>query len=142
MTSEEMKKAIEFILDQQAKAEVRQAQAEIRQAQAEARQAQFEIQSKEQIEFVLKERAKTESIIQSVMEVVREMARGIAQLTVNAENDRNAAIRERNNLWDAIIKIEDQADKDRKQMKESVENLSNIVAGIHTRVSKLEDKQL
>lgn len=135
MNSDELKKAIEFILDQQAKAEIRQ-------AQAEARQAQFEIQTKEQMEFVLKEHAKTESLIQSVMEVVREMAKGIAQLTVNAENDRNAAIRERNNLWDAIIKIEDQADKDRKQIKESVENLSNIVSGIHTRVSKLEDKQL
>jgi hypothetical protein len=50
----DVERTIEFILQQQAKAEPRQAQAEARQAQAEARQAQAEAKAERQMTAIRK----------------------------------------------------------------------------------------
>lgn len=109
MTNKEMEKTIQFILDQQARAEVRQ--------------AQFETETKKQTEFILQEQAKTESNFQSLMEIVREMARGIATLTINAENDRQE-------IRTAISSV-----------SSSVSKLSNVVSSMNNRIIKLEDEK-
>ena len=89
-------------------------------AKAESDLAEFRGEIRKQMDFVLQEHAKTEISSQLMMEAVREMARGIALLTVNAENDRSAAERERNIFLDTLIRFEDQANKDRQEMRDSI----------------------
>jgi hypothetical protein len=103
MTGEEMEKAIGFILDQQGKFETQQQrfQEELLQRRREAE------------EELLQLRREAEEDRKFVREVMSDMARGIADLTVNAEADRQE-------FRNAIQHINEQAEEDRRATREMI----------------------
>jgi hypothetical protein len=106
MTGEEMEKVITFILDQQAKFDVRQEQ-----LQEEA--ARLRLEAEQDRKFV--------------REVLHEMARGIAELSVNADADRQEIIKlgvsaetDRQEFQNTIRQMKEQAEEDRRSTREMI----------------------
>jgi DNA replication protein DnaD len=127
MTSEEMEKAIQFILDQQAKAEVRQAEHE-RQTELEKKELRQNIQSLTNAVGVLAIQADKDRT---------EIKVAIDQMSATATAINSAVVRQELRT----DRLEDQANKDRQAMVDAVDKLINSISNVHRRVSHLEDKQ-
>lgn len=136
MTSEEMEKAIQFILDQQAK-----------QASQQARH-ESEIQDLRAVSKVIQDNQ------QKLQESQQILTNAIGVLAIQADKDRDemkVAINQMSATATAINsavvrqelrteKMEDQANKDRQAMASTVDKLVNSISNVHKRVSHLEDK--
>lgn len=144
MTSEDMEKAIQFILDQQAKAEVRQAEYEARH---------------------IREVEELRSMGRIIQENQQALADTVTRLTLQSEQDHNQIVTAHNQLSASVTavntalirleviverdkeetkarldRLEAQAEKDRQLVVNAVEKLTNSISNVHRRVSHLEDQ--
>lgn len=144
MTSEQLEKAMQFILDQQAKAEARQAEHEAKLAEyerkneLEKKELRDNIQSLTNAVGVLaiqadKDRDEIKVAINQMGATATAINNAVVRLEVKTEKDRDdTKLR--------LDSLEQQAEKDRQVMTSAVDKLVNSISNVHKRVSHLEDK--
>lgn len=151
MTSEEMEKAMAFILDQQAKAESRQAEHEAKLAEYE-KQNELEkkalrdnIQSLTNAIGVLaiqadKDRAEMKVAVDQMGATATAINNAVVRQELRTDKLEDQANQDRQAMVASVSRLEEQANKDRQAMASNVDKLVNAISNVHKRVSHLEDQ--
>jgi hypothetical protein len=151
MTSEEMKQTIEFMLEHQAKFDTKQellqeaqqkTQEDIKTLTGIVTSVAMQIEADHQITQNSINRIETqaERDRQEIKAAVASINNAVIRLEVTVEKMQDQAEKDRQEIRASVSRLEDQANKDRATMTNAISELAKIVGGIHTRVTKVEDK--